>query len=142
MISPATPVSVMTEASRVVLRVEADAIEAVFPFSATGLIDSVKVGDQPNVVFVALNRQAGAARTAIATADNTTRVVIEVPMAEARPATPDSNFRPPILGFRRQSRRGFPAWSHARPCRRWRSTRATAVMRSACAEQMASRKSS
>jgi len=74
----------------VVLRVEADAIEAVFPFGATGLIDSVKVGDQPNVVFVALNRQAGTARTAIATADNTTRVVIEVPMAEARPATPDS----------------------------------------------------
>ena len=89
-ISPATPVSVITEASRVVLRVEADAIEPVFPVSATGLIDSVRVGDQPNVVFVALNRQAGAARTAIATADNTTRVVIEVPMAEARPATPDS----------------------------------------------------
>jgi N-acetylmuramoyl-L-alanine amidase len=73
-----------------VLRVEADAIEPIFPVSATGLIDSVRVGDQPNVVVVALNRQAGAAKTAIATADNATRVAIEIPLAEARPATPDS----------------------------------------------------
>jgi N-acetylmuramoyl-L-alanine amidase len=89
-ISPATPVAIVTEPTRLVLRVEADAIEPIFPVSATGLIDSVRVGDQPNVVVVALNRQAGTARTAIATADNATRVAIEIPMAEARPAVPDS----------------------------------------------------
>jgi N-acetylmuramoyl-L-alanine amidase len=88
-ITPATPVAVVTEAGRVVLRVEADALEPVFPVSATGLIDGVRIGDQPNVVLVALSRQAGAARTAIATADNATRVVIEVPVAESRPAPPD-----------------------------------------------------
>ena len=88
-ITPATPVAVVTEAGRVVLRVEADALEPVFPLSATGLIDGVRIGDQPNVVFVALSRQAGTARTAIATGDNATRVVIEVPVAESRPAPPD-----------------------------------------------------
>jgi N-acetylmuramoyl-L-alanine amidase len=88
-ITPATPVAVVTEAGRLVMRVEADALEPVFPVTATGLIDGVRIGDQPNVVIVALSRQAGTARTAIATADNATRVVIEVPMAEARPATPD-----------------------------------------------------
>ena len=88
-ITPATPVAVVTEAGRVVLRVEADALEPVFPLSATGLIDGVRIGDQPNVVFVALSRQAGTARTAIATGDNATRVVIEVPVAESRPAAPD-----------------------------------------------------
>jgi N-acetylmuramoyl-L-alanine amidase len=89
-ITPATPVAVITEAGRVVLRVEADAVEPMFPLTATGLIDGVRIGDQPNVVVVALSRQAGAARTAIATADNATRVVMEVPVAEARPATPES----------------------------------------------------
>ena len=93
-ISPATPVVVVTEANRLVLRVEADAIEPVFPVTASGLIDSVRVGDQPNVVLVALNRQAGPAKTGIATADNATRVLIEVPMAEARPATPESKIPP------------------------------------------------
>lgn len=93
-ITPATPVAVVTEAGRVVLRVEADAIDPVFPVTATGLIDGVRIGDQPNVVVVALSRQAAAARTAIATADNTTRVVMEVPIAESRPAAPDSKLPP------------------------------------------------
>jgi len=93
-ITPATPVAVVTEAGRVVLRVEADAVEPMFPLTATGLIDGVRIGDQPNVVVVALSRQAGAARTAIATADNATRVVMEVPVAESRPATPAESKAP------------------------------------------------
>jgi N-acetylmuramoyl-L-alanine amidase len=58
------------------------------------MIDGVRVGDQPNVVLVALNRQAGPAKTGIATADNATRVLIEVPMAEVRPAAPESKIPP------------------------------------------------
>lgn len=88
-ITPATPVAVVTETSRLVLRVEADALDPVFPVGASGLIDGVRIGDQPNVVIVALSRQAATARTAIATADNATRVVIEVPAA-APPVTPDA----------------------------------------------------
>jgi N-acetylmuramoyl-L-alanine amidase len=41
------------------------------------------------VVVVALSRQAGPARTTIATADNATRVAIEIPVAESRAPTPD-----------------------------------------------------
>jgi N-acetylmuramoyl-L-alanine amidase len=89
-ITPATPVAVVTEPGRVVLRVEADALDPVFPVTATGLIDGVRIGDQPNVVVVSLSRQAGTARSVIATADNTTRVVMEVPVAEPRPAAPES----------------------------------------------------
>jgi N-acetylmuramoyl-L-alanine amidase len=88
-ITPATPVAVVTEASRLVVRLEAEALEPVFPVTATGLIDAVRIGEQPNVVIVALSRQAGMARTTIATADNTTRVAIEVPLAEPRGPTPD-----------------------------------------------------
>ena len=65
-ITPATPVTVSNEAGRLVLRVEADALEPVFPVTATGLIDGVRIGDQPNVVVVALSRQAGVPRTTMA----------------------------------------------------------------------------
>jgi N-acetylmuramoyl-L-alanine amidase len=87
-ITPATPVVVSSEGGRLVMRVEADALEPVFPVTATGLIDGVRIGDQPNVVVVALSRQAGIARTTIATADNATRVAIEVPVAESRAPAP------------------------------------------------------
>jgi len=88
-ITPATPVTISNDAGRLILRVEADALEPVFPVTATGLIDGVRIGDQPNVVIVALSRQAGMPRTTVATADNATRVAIEVPFVEPRNLTPD-----------------------------------------------------
>ena len=88
-VTPAAPVTITNEAGRLVLRVEADALEPVFPVTATGLIDAVRVGDQPNVIVVALSRQAGPARTIIATADNSTRVAIEIPVAESRNPAPE-----------------------------------------------------
>jgi N-acetylmuramoyl-L-alanine amidase len=88
-ITPAAPVTVSNEAGRIVLRVEAEALEPVFPVAATGLIDGVRIGDQPNVVIVALSRQAGVPRTTVAAADNATRVAIEVPFVESRNPTPD-----------------------------------------------------
>ena len=47
-ITPATPVTATTETGRLVLRVEADALEPVFPVTATGLVDGIRIGDQPN----------------------------------------------------------------------------------------------
>src|SRR5262245_8040767 len=88
-ITPATPVTVSNEAGRLVLRVEADALEPVFPVTATGLIDGVRIGDQPNLVVVALSRQAGMPRTIMATADNATRVAIEITFVESRLPSPD-----------------------------------------------------
>lgn len=88
-ITPATQVTISNEAGRLVLRVEADALEPVFPVTATGLIDGVRIGDQPNIVVVALSRQAGVPRTTMTAADNATRVAIEVPFVEPRNPTPD-----------------------------------------------------
>lgn len=87
-ITPATPVTVTAEPGRLVLRVEADALDPVFPVTATGLVDGVRIGDQPNVVIVALSRQAGAARATSTTRDNATRVTIDVPVAESRSLDP------------------------------------------------------
>ena len=84
-ITPATPVTATTETGRLVLRVEADALEPVFPVTATGLVDGIRIGDQPNLVVVALSRSAGTARTTVSTADNTTRVAIEVPVGAQTP---------------------------------------------------------
>ena len=92
-ITPATPVTSTNEAGRLVLRVEADALEPVFPVTATGLVDGIRIGDQPNLVVIALSRQAGAARTTVTPVDNTTRVAVEVPVgtqnADPRLPTPE-----------------------------------------------------
>jgi N-acetylmuramoyl-L-alanine amidase len=53
--------------------------------TATGLVDGIRIGDQPNLVVVALSRSAGTARTTVSTADNTTRVAIEVPVGAQTP---------------------------------------------------------
>jgi N-acetylmuramoyl-L-alanine amidase len=101
-VTPATPMMVTSEGGRVVMRVEADALEPVFPVTATGLIDGIRIGDQPNVVVVALSRQAGVSRVTTTTADNSTRVAIEVPAGapvpdpRVPPTTPPSSESRPI----------------------------------------------
>jgi N-acetylmuramoyl-L-alanine amidase len=84
-INPATPVMVTTDSGRIVVRVDADAVEPVFPVTATGLVDGIRIGDQPNLVVVTLSRQAGVARATTTTADNTTRVALEIPAAAPAP---------------------------------------------------------
>src|SRR5688572_1920603 len=84
-ITPATPVTATTETGRLVLRLEAGALEPVFPVTATALVDGIRVGDQPNVVVVAVSRSAGAARPTVSAADNSTRVAIEGPVGAATP---------------------------------------------------------
>ena len=84
-INPATPVMVTTDSGRIVMRVDADAVEPVFPVTATGLVDGIRIGDQPNLVVVTLSRQAGVARATTTTADNTTRVTLEIPAAAPAP---------------------------------------------------------
>ncbi len=92
-ISPAAPVMLNVEAGRVILRIEADALDLALPGSGNGLIDQVRAGDQPNTVAVVLTPGAGAARAAAATADGITRVTVEVPAAGAAPG--DSTAAPP-----------------------------------------------
>jgi N-acetylmuramoyl-L-alanine amidase len=81
-ITPQTPVAVTSDPTRLVLRVEADALDLTPPPIGSGLIESIRLGDQPNTLVISL-RQASAPRTAITTADNTTRVAMEIPAAVA-----------------------------------------------------------
>jgi N-acetylmuramoyl-L-alanine amidase len=85
-ISPAAPVTITTDQGRVVLRVDADALDLALPGAGNGLIGQIRAGDQENTITVVLEGTAGPARATAATADNITRVTVEVPSAAGAPA--------------------------------------------------------
>jgi N-acetylmuramoyl-L-alanine amidase len=108
-ISPAAPVAAAgTDTGRVIVRIEADALDLGLPPSGSGLVEQIRAGDQPNTVTLILAGSAGAPRINSATADNITRVTIDVPSAAApagdisaapsppAPAAPPSEL-PPIV---------------------------------------------
>ncbi len=82
-ITPAAPVTLTVDGGRVIVRVDADALDLTLPSAGGGLVDQIRPGDQPNTVTVALNGRAGMARAASMDADNVTRVTIEVPPLNA-----------------------------------------------------------
>ena len=92
-ISPAAPVAITTDQGRIILRVEADALDFALPGAGNGLIEQIRAGDQPNTVTVLLTGTAGAGRAAATTADGITRVAIEVPAAAG--AADDTAAAPP-----------------------------------------------
>lgn len=92
--APAAPVSVTTEAGRLIVRVDADALDATLPAGGAGLIEQIRQGDQPTTVAVVLAGRAGAARAVPAEADGVTRVMIEVAAMAAPSDTPAA---PPLL---------------------------------------------
>jgi N-acetylmuramoyl-L-alanine amidase len=84
-VSPAAPVTVAVDLGRVIVRIEADALDLALP-AVGGLIDQIRVGDQPNTVALILSGSAGMPRTATTTADGVTRIAVEVPAAAPPPA--------------------------------------------------------
>jgi N-acetylmuramoyl-L-alanine amidase len=80
-LAPAAPVVIATDPGRVLLRIDADALELSLPAGANGLIDQVRAGDQPNTVALLLNPRTGAPRVVQSTADNLTRITVEIPAA-------------------------------------------------------------
>ena len=92
-IAPAMPTAVAVEGGRVTVRIEADALDIAFP-AGGGLIDSLRAGEQPGTVAIILSPRYVTARAVPTTADNVTRVAIEVTAApattEAPPAAPPS----------------------------------------------------
>jgi N-acetylmuramoyl-L-alanine amidase len=87
-ISPAAPVTISTDQGRVVLRIEADALDLALPAAGNGLIQQIRAGDQENTVTVVLEGTAGPARAAATTAENVTRIAVEV--SSATGALPDT----------------------------------------------------
>lgn len=82
-IAPAAPVSVTTEAGRILVRVDADALDVGLPPDGAGLIEQIRQGDQPTTVVVVLASRAGAARAVATEADGITRVTIDIAGAAA-----------------------------------------------------------
>lgn len=92
-ISPPANVIVMSDTSRVLLRIDADALELALPPGGSGLIEQVRAGDQPNTIAVQLAGGAAPPRVTTTAASNVTRVTIEV--AAASTATPSQTAAPP-----------------------------------------------
>ena len=90
-IVPAAPVSVTTEAGRLLVRVDADALDVGLPPDGAGLIEQIRLGDQPTTVAVVLASRAGAARAVPTEADGITRVTIHI----AGAADPSDAAAPP-----------------------------------------------
>ena len=93
-IVPAAPVAVTVERGRLLLRVDADGLDLATPPAGAGLIDRIRSGDQPTTLIVSLTDAAGTGRATVATANNITRVLIEVPAA-AEPRVPGPESRVP-----------------------------------------------
>jgi len=90
---PGGAVSYSTEPGRVTLRVEADAIDLSAPAAGAGLIEQIRPGDQPTSIVVQLSARAATPRVVQTTAENVTRILIEVPSnvpaeTSAAPVTP------------------------------------------------------
>jgi len=100
-IVPASPVTVTTETGRVVVRIEADALDPALPAGGGGLIDAIRAGDQPSTIAVLLNERAGAARAVSAESGGMTRVTIDVPAVlppNETAAAPPAALPPPAAG--------------------------------------------
>ena len=85
-ISPAATATATPDVGRVLVRVEADALELALPPGGGGLIDQIRAGDQPNTVVLILGGNAAMPRTAITTVDGVARVTVEVPSTAPPPA--------------------------------------------------------
>jgi N-acetylmuramoyl-L-alanine amidase len=97
-IAPSAGATVTPEAGRLVVRIDADALDLALPPSGGGLIERIRSGDQPNLLVVALTSAAGPGRATVTTTGNVTRVLVEVPpavSAETRPASPDPRLPAP-----------------------------------------------
>ena len=90
-IAPAAQVSITTEPGRILLRVEADALDATLPGDGSGLIDVIRLGDQPTTLAVVLDERAGPTRAVATEVNGVTRVTIDV----AAPAAPTDTAAPP-----------------------------------------------
>jgi N-acetylmuramoyl-L-alanine amidase len=87
-VTPQATTSVAAEAGRVLVRIEADALDPSLPGAGSGLVEQIRTGDQPNTVLVTLSASAGMPRISQSTADGVTHVTIDVPLTAPAGTTP------------------------------------------------------
>ena len=96
---PAANVATQVESGQVQLRIDADALDMTpptggpFPF---GFFEQIRAAEASSGINVTLTSTAGTARATTSTADNVTRIVIDVPPVGAAPAE-SALPRPPAL---------------------------------------------
>ena len=98
-LTPAIPVSATTDPSKIILEVEADAIDAELPMTGEGLVETLGLGNQPNTIVIDLQSAAGLPTTNIADGTLSTLVTINVPLANANltpSVTPEQISQEPI----------------------------------------------
>ena len=96
-VSPATAVTTTVDAGRVVLRFDADAVDAALPAGGSGLVTQLRPGEQGNTIVVQLEAGAGAVRVTPQSSEPVSRIAIDVQPASAAtaPATPPGAPAPP-----------------------------------------------
>ena len=94
---PPTAVSTASDAGRVLVRVDADALDIATTPAGAGLIDQIRTGDQTTTIAMALNGRAGMPRMSTVTTNESTRVLVEVPIAaQQETAAPTPAPPPPV----------------------------------------------
>jgi N-acetylmuramoyl-L-alanine amidase len=86
-ITPASRITTTQDGPRVVVRVDADALDLTLP-AGEGLVQQIRAGEQPNTIVLMLEPGAGAIRAASNTAGTMARLTIDV--QEAAAPLPDS----------------------------------------------------
>ena len=97
-ITPKATETVVQEPGRLLVRVDADAIDATLPATvAPGLVESMRVADSGNAIAISLGPRFGTFRATAVPGDTTTRVVIDsMPVSGlAQPGQPQTPPVPP-----------------------------------------------
>jgi N-acetylmuramoyl-L-alanine amidase len=81
---PPLVVSTAADAGRVLIRVDADALDIATTPAGAGLIDQIRAGDQTTTIAIALNARAGMPRISTMATNESTRVLLEVPLAASQ----------------------------------------------------------
>ncbi len=103
-IAPPAAVVSTIESGRVLLRIDADALDLALPAGGGGLIEQIRAGDAANTVAVAVNATASARATVTTTADNARASPSTCCRLEHRQiAAPQRPARPPPPPSRRSS---------------------------------------
>ena len=93
---PPLVVSTAFDAGRVLVRVDADALDIATTPAGAGLIDQIRTGDQTTTIAIALNARAGMPRLSTVTTNESARVLVEVPLAAQQETTAPPPPPPPV----------------------------------------------
>jgi len=80
-LAPPAPAATTHDGQRVVVRIDADAIDLAAPPAPAGLVEQVRIGDQPTTVVVQL-KGAGAVNVASVSTAASARITLDIPAAE------------------------------------------------------------